>query len=75
MVIHSHGKVLNVKNAPWYDPMELDKVITMLKILLILGIVMSRQYLQMAVTRKPHSLFFQSYERAHWQTFDEYNGT
>ena len=74
----SWGKVLNVKNAPWYDPdVELDKVYNHVEDITELGNSYEQTISANGGNEKTTFYFSmsQSYERAHWQTFDEYKKT
>ena len=74
----SWGKVLNVKNAPWYDPdVELDRVYNHVEDITELGNSYEQTISANGGNEKTTFYFSmsQSYERAHWQTFDEYKKT
>ena len=74
----SWGKVLNVKNAPWYDPsVELDRVHNHVEDITELGNSYEQTISANGGNEKTTFYFSmsQSYERAHWQTFDEYKKT
>ena len=74
----SWGKALNVKDAPWYDPnRDPDQVYNHVEDITELGNNYEQTMSAHGGNEKTTFYFSmsQSYERSHWQTYDEYKET
>ena len=75
---YSWGKVLNVRGAPWFDSSrELDQVYDHVEDITEIGNNYEQTVSAMGGNEKTTFYFSMSenYERAHWQTFNEYKKT
>ena len=75
---YSWGKVLNVKDAPWYDSnRETNQVYNHVEDITEIGNNYEQSISALGGNEKTTFYFSmsQSYERAHWQTFNEYKKT
>ena len=74
----SWGKTLNTKNAPWFNPsMDEDEVFDHVKDITGIGNNFEQAVSVLGGNEKTTFYFSmsQSYEKAHWQTFNEYENT
>ena len=74
----SWGKILNTKNAPWYDPSrDQDEVFNHVEDITGLGNNYEQTVSVLGGNEKTTFYFSmsQSYEKAHWQTYNEYQET